>query len=211
MIELLTVIAIIGSLAGLLFPVLGVVREKARRAACASNLHQVFLGIGLYAADNSRYVPYLTTPTDYANCSFVLLNTYIQTAAIFYCPSDRRTGPPAGAAKDFSNANFRDAANVCSYSLARQMALVPDFHDLPVVVDRVGTGVGPAMFNLMNPTNGAATAVWTNGNHRANGGNILFVDGRVQFVSQLPTNLQSATAYQTSTPNTLKNAVQNPR
>ncbi|RRJ94534.1 DUF1559 domain-containing protein [Opitutaceae bacterium TAV4] len=52
LIELLTVIAIIGILAGILIPVVGSVREKAKKAQCISNLHQ--MGVALIAYSNDR-------------------------------------------------------------------------------------------------------------------------------------------------------------
>ncbi|AHF89237.1 N-terminal cleavage protein [Opitutaceae bacterium TAV5] len=52
LIELLTVIAIIGILAAILIPVTGTVREKAKKAQCVSNLHQIGIGLLAYANDN---------------------------------------------------------------------------------------------------------------------------------------------------------------
>jgi prepilin-type N-terminal cleavage/methylation domain-containing protein len=57
LIELLTVIAIIGILAAILIPVVGSVRESARQAVCVSNLRQWHTAWLLYANDNNDNVP----------------------------------------------------------------------------------------------------------------------------------------------------------
>lgn len=57
LIELLTVIAIIGILAAILIPVVGAVRENARAAQCLSNMRQMGQGIQLYAEDHDGRVP----------------------------------------------------------------------------------------------------------------------------------------------------------
>jgi prepilin-type N-terminal cleavage/methylation domain-containing protein/prepilin-type processing-associated H-X9-DG protein len=51
LVELLVVLAIIALLAALLFPVLGLAREKARQVHCANNLKQIGAGVLLYAED----------------------------------------------------------------------------------------------------------------------------------------------------------------
>ncbi len=56
LIELLTVIAIIGILAAILIPVVSSVRESARAASCASNLRQIGSAIFLYATENNGHV-----------------------------------------------------------------------------------------------------------------------------------------------------------
>jgi prepilin-type N-terminal cleavage/methylation domain len=57
LIELLTVIAIIGILAAILIPTVGRVRSKARTAQCVSNLRQIGLACLLYADDHKGLLP----------------------------------------------------------------------------------------------------------------------------------------------------------
>ncbi len=56
LIELLTVIGIIGILAAILFPVLGTARASADQAKCTSNLRQLQCANVLYASDKGYYV-----------------------------------------------------------------------------------------------------------------------------------------------------------
>lgn len=57
LVELLTVLAIIGLLAALVFPTVGRVRESALRAVDASNLREIVKAAQLYAADNHDRLP----------------------------------------------------------------------------------------------------------------------------------------------------------
>ena len=57
LIELLVVISIIALLIALLLPALGGARESASRTVCASNLHQITIGVGNYAADQNGLIP----------------------------------------------------------------------------------------------------------------------------------------------------------
>ncbi|AHF90362.1 N-terminal cleavage protein [Opitutaceae bacterium TAV5] len=57
LIELLTVIAIIGILAAIIIPVVGKVRESARRAQCVSNLRQIANAVLLFADDHRGILP----------------------------------------------------------------------------------------------------------------------------------------------------------
>ncbi len=57
LIELLTVIAIIGILAAILIPVVGRVRESARGGACSSNMRQIGQAVMLYAQDHDGKAP----------------------------------------------------------------------------------------------------------------------------------------------------------
>ncbi|RRJ95856.1 prepilin-type N-terminal cleavage/methylation domain-containing protein [Opitutaceae bacterium TAV4] len=56
LIELLTVIAIIGILAAIIIPTAGKVRESAKNAQCISNLRQIGAGLMLYAEDHKGQI-----------------------------------------------------------------------------------------------------------------------------------------------------------
>src|SRR2546425_12579744 len=57
LVEMLVVMAVIGILAVLLFPALAGSKEKARQAACRSNLRELGLAFQLYHADFDEQFP----------------------------------------------------------------------------------------------------------------------------------------------------------
>jgi prepilin-type processing-associated H-X9-DG protein/prepilin-type N-terminal cleavage/methylation domain-containing protein len=57
LVELLTVIVIIGILFSVLIPIIWRVKSSARNATCLSNLRQIGVGIQLYATDNKGFLP----------------------------------------------------------------------------------------------------------------------------------------------------------
>lgn len=58
LIEVLTVIAIIGVLAGIVIQVVGHAKERACQARCAANMRQWVLAAGLYAGDHRGALPF---------------------------------------------------------------------------------------------------------------------------------------------------------
>lgn len=85
LIELLTVIAIIGILAAILIPVVGRVRDHARTAACTSNLRQLGLAVLLYANENDDFLP----PSRHPSLEFwnVFIEPYISgEREVLLCP-----------------------------------------------------------------------------------------------------------------------------
>lgn len=57
LIELLVVIAIIAILVALLLPALSLAKQRAWTTGCNSNLHQIGLGMRMFADDNNEYYP----------------------------------------------------------------------------------------------------------------------------------------------------------
>lgn len=62
LIELLVVIAVLAILAGLLLPVLGQAKAKAKQAQCVSNLRQQAIACTLYADDHEDLLPTASAP-----------------------------------------------------------------------------------------------------------------------------------------------------
>lgn len=96
LIELLVVIAIIAILAAILFPVFAQARDKARQAACQSNLKQIGLGINMYAQDYDETYPMLRAYGPYNTSIPQQVQSYVQkvngfssnTTGIWQCPTD---------------------------------------------------------------------------------------------------------------------------
>ncbi|MCL5104158.1 MAG: prepilin-type N-terminal cleavage/methylation domain-containing protein [Armatimonadetes bacterium] len=98
LIELLTVIAIIAILAAVIFPVMGMVKERARQNNCISNLKQIAMGVQMFKQDNRRYPEFLVDPEtttatviDNAKSDKTLFSEYVKAIRLMHCPSSVAT------------------------------------------------------------------------------------------------------------------------
>jgi prepilin-type N-terminal cleavage/methylation domain-containing protein/prepilin-type processing-associated H-X9-DG protein len=90
LIELLTVIAVVGVLAGILVPVVGAVRDRARATQCLSNMRQIGAASLLYLADNQGRLPsngHDRNPDGTSRSWRDTLETYLGPNFLGRCPS----------------------------------------------------------------------------------------------------------------------------
>lgn len=124
LIELLVVIAIIAILAAILFPVFAQARERARMAACLSNMRQLATAVQMYAQDHDEAFVYTANydlPTPGRPIWTSLVQPYVKNEGVFRCPS------ASGDAytPDWNNRGY------ASIGFTAQMAFVSDPSNAP--------------------------------------------------------------------------------
>ena len=100
LIELLVVIAIIAILAAMLLPALSSAKQKAWMISCTSNLHQIGLGLRMFADENNEYYPKSGTKILWdtvdvpppkgsgLNGWMQQIITYTQNTNVYHCPGN---------------------------------------------------------------------------------------------------------------------------
>jgi prepilin-type N-terminal cleavage/methylation domain-containing protein/prepilin-type processing-associated H-X9-DG protein len=118
LIELLVVIAIIAILAAMLLPALSAAKQRAWTIACNSNLHQISLGMTLYADENRGLFPESggTIPWDPANPDartngwMQQIFAYVRNTNAYRCPGNQQL--PLASQSPFNYFNGARAAYV---------------------------------------------------------------------------------------------------
>jgi prepilin-type N-terminal cleavage/methylation domain-containing protein/prepilin-type processing-associated H-X9-DG protein len=177
LIELLVVIAIIGILAALLVPTIGKARENARRSACANNLRQIGMAILMYTDDNNFKMLPVSTGSNYGVQQ--LYPKYIddnKADSVLGCPDYKNNYTATNSLRQAYGYNIHLHNGVTWTGIDINSVLSPV--NCMMVADS-----GPP-----DQTINGYYYVWRSfvrpGDRHANGANILFVDGHVQWYLQ---------------------------
>jgi prepilin-type N-terminal cleavage/methylation domain-containing protein len=218
LIELLTVIAIIGILAAIIIPTVGTVREKAQRAVDANNIREVLKAAQIYAGDNNDRLPdprftaaLLTGGTAVYRWPGILAKNNILTDPSFYFakndPLYPATVPTVILRAGVAARNQMDTTFIASTPSLEFVGGIKmsDPATTPVVYTR-----GLQQGGTWNGTVNAANI----GVYKDTGGYIAFLGGNVNFYpnttgmftsngngNSKPTNILQAIPYGTNTTN----------
>jgi prepilin-type N-terminal cleavage/methylation domain-containing protein/prepilin-type processing-associated H-X9-DG protein len=196
LIELLVVIAIIAILAAILFPVFAQAREKARQAACLSNMKQVGIGLQMYAQDYDEtlppsrdVVPHFGDPNVISRSPNFLgsLLPYTKNRAIFACPSAIRNLPYAPNVMpptELSDTNLLGNGVV----MGRSLAIIDRPADI-VYCQELNWRINQAQLRPATLDKGRTYTAWHYtspigegySNLHREGGNLVFADGHAKF------------------------------
>jgi len=107
LVELLTVIAIIAILASIIFPVMGMVGNKARQNKCLTQLHEIGVAVQMFKQDNRQYPDVLSEPVEIDPATSQpydftvkhapqtpatrLYPEYVRSSLLFHCPMSKKT------------------------------------------------------------------------------------------------------------------------
>lgn len=178
LIEVLLIIVAVFVLIGLLTPGHRA-GPKARRVQCANNLRQTALSFLIWAEDHGGKLPFQISTNqggslDYVHSSelyrhFQNVSNELGNAWVFYCPADKQRAPATNFA-DLANTNISIFLTLSAHGTNRSVVLAGDRN-----IAANSQNYPPGIHRI--PTNQPVT--WGQGLHNP-GGNLVFLDGRVE-------------------------------
>jgi prepilin-type N-terminal cleavage/methylation domain-containing protein len=209
LVELLTVIAIIGVLVAMLVPSLTRVREEGRRTVCKNNLLRIGQGCMQYAQDFGDNYPTIAGgnyPSKPLASLALLFDSYVSVRDLFRCPStadlctDLQPGDTFAAHLTTTTTLSESKRHECSYGYDDLKDRTTD-SDVAIAADAPDTGQeeGGGV-----TAGGGGTQGWKNSaNHRGKGQNVLFYGGHVKWVVDPMAGLNGDDIYQAQDPNSV--------
>lgn len=185
LIELAVCVAIIATLAGILLPVIGMVRRVATRSACAANQRQVGLSFVAYGLDWDGYFPADNTlgqataarsPAWFDRLPAYADEKSVRGHSIFQCPGWKNAPPTVflrASPKSFKmNTRLDESGRLAFY----RQGSVPDEAEVLLMVDAVAGETGMGQWGYAVPS--AVTDM-----RHAGGVNVLCLDGHTPSMS----------------------------
>lgn len=204
LVELLTVIAILGILAAIVIPAVNGVLERSRRAAAGSNLRQIALAYAQFANDagRTRTIP-ASTATIYDWARYLAQYAELNNPSLYIISSDPKV-------EEVADRNLpRVVALPPTGTASGDWTIDSTFQGFPLSV-AVAAGVSgraPATTTPIAWTRGLLTSgTWADagaanpGVYGNDGGHIAFLDGHVTFYSNLTSNGGELLHYTTKQP-----------
>lgn len=199
LIELLVVIAIIAILAAMLLPSLAAAKQRAWAIACNSNLHQISLGLTMYADEaNSRYpqsggsIPWNTVNPDApTNAWMQQIVSYTQSTNVYRCPANKML--PTAEQSRFNYFNGARAAFIAAGENAASVDVRKIQFPSALVVSGDTLDFDPADADKddysQNCVGGPANGIpWEEWQAHSKGQNVLFADGHAKWFNGYKTN-----------------------
>lgn len=198
LVELLTVIAIIGILTAIVIPVVSNVRATARRSACTSNLRQIGVAIHLFVQDNRGLLP---VATDFGTDPFGIkgagnagwygwthyTHPYVgkidANKSNLYCPDILNTIPVTDSYANYTGYGYNKYLGKVSNGVAtlKRLAEIPQPARTPMLWEDVQYEAG----STNNPYGGAPSLRFNGGGEyrfafrHGDNANLLMVSGAV--------------------------------
>ncbi|RRJ96283.1 prepilin-type N-terminal cleavage/methylation domain-containing protein [Opitutaceae bacterium TAV4] len=173
LVELLTVIAIIGILAAIIIPVTARVRASARAAKCLSNLRQVFMAANFFSMDHNMEMPRRTFQFNDDIWPYAYPNIPYRTD---WDPADKLPAKFNNTVFECIDGEKDNAANKRSYGINEAFRT----SKAKAWINKVETPSQTAYFGeVLNSSNLGPTRINPRHNNRAN---VVFVDGHAKAV-----------------------------
>jgi prepilin-type N-terminal cleavage/methylation domain-containing protein len=172
LIEMLVVLAIILVLSTMMYGFGSRSNQLTQKKKCRANLQKMFIGLQIYANENSGRFPVATNARTAEDVLDVLVPKYCADTAVFVCPGSKDRALPPGA-------SLRKGRISYAYYMGRRATEVNDVLVTDRQVDTLAKPAGGRVFS----ENGKAPG----NNHHKFGGNFLYCDGGMKPTESVST------------------------